>query len=359
MTRQCKQPGRKTVMPWRPLPPLALWILPLALGAGMLPARAMAADEHAGHVMPPPVLPSSDEAAAQRTESPAPGPWTDPHAGHHPAPPAPAREPQADPHAGHLMAAPDADPHAGHGAAATVPAARDPRYPPPTPEEVAAAFPMLAPHAHMAGSAWSLLLLDRLEAQDREAGTALAWDGLLSWGNAFDRAVLSSEGEQPEGGDAEVRHELLWQHAVAPWWESRLGVRRDDGEGPARHRLGIGLQGLAPQFVELSAMAYLGEAGRSAFTLVAAYDARLTNRLILQPRLELNAYGEEDVANGTGSGLADSEVGLRLRYEIRREFAPYVGVEWSRLHGDTADVARASAERTGEARAVAGLRVWF
>lgn len=234
-----------------------------------------------------------------------------------------------------------------------------PRLPLPTPEDIAAAFPDLGPHAHMSEPAYGKFLLDRLEAQDTADTTALAWEAEASWGRALDRVVLTSEGERVQGDTEELRHELFWRHAFASWWEGRLGVRRDDGDADGRDWVGVGIEGLAPQFVELSAIAYAGESGRTALTLEAEYEARLSNRLILVPRIELNAYGEDDLPAGIASGLADVEAGLRLRYEVRREIAPYVGVEWTRRLGDSADLARSAGERSGEARAVAGVRLWF
>lgn len=315
-------------------------IAPL-LAALSLPAPPLAAQEdhadhgeHAGHALPAPAA--------------------DPHAGHGAAPP--------DPHAGHGSHAgdgvrPPADPtHHAHHPVAPPPG---PRLPVPTAEEIRAAFPDLGPHAHMAAPSYAFLQLDRLEAVDADDGTALAWDGRASWGGSLDRVVASSEGERLHGATGAARHELYWRHAATRWWETRLGLRHDEGEGPSRGWVGAGVEGLAPFFVEVSAVAYAGEDGRTALNLEAELDLRLTNRLILQPRLELDAYGKADPANGLGRGLAGAEAGLRLRYELRREVAPYLGVEWTRRLGDSADLARAAGERRGEASAVAGVRLWY
>ena len=153
--------------------------------------------------------------------------------------------------------------------------------------------------------------------------------------------------------------QLLYGHAFAPWWELVVGVRRDFGPGPSRDWAAFGIQGLAPYRLDVEATAYLGESGRTALRLEAEYELLLTNRLVLQPLVQLDLYGKEDPATGTGSGLSEMEAGLRLRYEIRREFAPYVGVAWQRRFGDTADLARAAGEEVEDTRLVAGLRVWF
>lgn len=104
---------------------------------------------------------------------------------------------------------------------------------------------------------------------------------------------------------------------------------------------------------------FIGDAGRTALRLGADYDVLLTQRLILSPELEMNMYGKDDPATGTGSGLSDIEAGLRLRYEIRREFAPYIGVNWSRLYGKTADFAQAAGGSVSDTQFTIGLRAWF
>lgn len=235
-------------------------------------------------------------------------------------------------------------------------------YPSPTQEQQQSAFPDLGGMSmadHMASRYYGKVLIDRLEAQDADAHAALVWDARASWGRDFDKVTLSSEGERVAGAAEHGRTELFWSHALVRWWDSTLGLRQDNGRGPDRHWIAVGMQGLAPYFVELRATAYAGEAGRSALRLEAEYAMRITNALILQPRLELNAHGRNDAENGIGKGLSESAFGLRLRYEIRREMAPYIGVEWSRKYGDTATMAEVSGARTGEARALAGVRVWF
>lgn len=326
-----------------------------------LPVAGLAAEDHSGHVMPVeavPVAPAPDHSQHQQApigDTPAAEVPAADHSQHLSAPPAsaPTGAANEDPHAGHRGH------HGGHAAPPSAVAVPGPVLPAPDPERLRAAFPDLAPHAHMQASPWSKVVLDRLEVQDADDDTAQAWEAHASWGREFDRLVLTSEGERLHGDTEELRHELFWSHAFSRWWESRLGLRRDDGEGPDRSWVGFGVEGLAPMFIEVSAVAYVGESGRTAFSLEAEYEARLTNRLILQPRLELNAHGEDDVQKGIASGLSDTSLGLRLRYEIRRELAPYAGVTWSRLHGDSARLARGAGERVGEARAVVGLRIWF
>ena len=137
------------------------------------------------------------------------------------------------------------------------------------------------------------------------------------------------------------------------------GVGLGMGGGPGRGWLGFGGRGLAPYWFEVDAAAYVGESGRTALRLEAEYELLLTQKLILQPRIETNVYGKRDAARERGSGLSDLAAGIRLRYEIKREFAPYVGIERAAKFGGTADYARAAGEDVKETRLVAGLRFWF
>jgi copper resistance protein B len=203
------------------------------------------------------------------------------------------------------------------------------------------------------------LLVENLEVM-REGGNTTAPYDLQAWyGRTYDRAVLKSEGDVDGGEIAEARTELLWGHAFAAFWDTQLGVRYDSGEGPNRDWVAFGVQGVAPYWFEVEATAYLGESGRSALRLDASYELLLTQRLILQPRIEANIYGKRDALRGLGSGLSDVSAALRLRYEIRRELAPYVGIEWVRKYGETEELARAAGKDPNDARIVAGLRFWF
>lgn len=203
------------------------------------------------------------------------------------------------------------------------------------------------------------LLVDRLETAKGDDGSATAYDLFAWYGGTYDRAWLKAEGDIDGGELEDARTELLWGHAVAAYWDTQLGVRYDSGEGPDRGWLAMGVQGLAPYWFEVEATAYVGEEGRTALRLGAEYELLLTQKLILQPRIEANVYGKSDVERDLGRGLSDLHAGLRLRYEIRREFAPYLGIEWARKFGDTADLARDAGEDVSDTRLVAGLRFWF
>ena len=221
-------------------------------------------------------------------------------------------------------------------------------------------------HGPMAGMdmrddpAVGMLLLDRLEyVRARNDADAVAIDGEAWYGHNLDKLWLKFEGERADGRLQDLRTEALWSHAVAPFWDAQLGVRHDYGAGPGRTWAAIGVEGVAPYWFETEATLYMGQGGRTAARVAFEYEARFTQRLILQPSLEANFYGRDDPQRGIGSGLADVEAGLRLRYEIRREFAPYVGLVWQQRFGSSRDCARAQGQPADDLQFVAGVRVWF
>ncbi len=208
-------------------------------------------------------------------------------------------------------------------------------------------------------AAFAKLRIDRLERSFGADAPAFSWDVDAWLGRDFDKLRVRSEGEHVRGTTDEADVEALWSHAIAPFWDTELGVRQDVGGDAHRTWAAFGIQGLAPYWFELGATAYVGESGRAALRVEADYDLSLTQKLVLQPRAEINAYGSSDRAAGVGAGLSDAEVGIRLRYEIRREFAPYVGVEWSRRFGGTADFARDEGLSSNDTRWIVGIRVWY
>lgn len=205
----------------------------------------------------------------------------------------------------------------------------------------------------------AMLLLDRIEAFAGQGGHGQSWEAEGFYGNDTDKLWFRSEGEREGGRPHEGDAELFWSHAVATFWDTQLGVRSDFGEGPKRQWAAFGLQGLAPYWFELEATAYVGQGGRTAARIRAEYELRFTQRLILQPELEVNAYGKDDERRGLRSGIASVEGGLRLRYEVTRAFAPYMGVAWEHLTRGTADLASDQGRRVTDRRWVAGVRLWF
>jgi copper resistance protein B len=215
-------------------------------------------------------------------------------------------------------------------------------------------------HAHMNDDPLvGMFLVDELEWQEASPDDALVWNVSAWIGHDTGRLWFRSEGEATDGGVEASRAEVLWSRPIAAWWDLVGGVRQDAGTGPGRSYGLIGVQGLAPYRFHVEADLFAGERGQFGARLESLYEILLTNRLILQPRAELQAFGKDDAATFVGSGLSQLELGLRLRYEIRREFAPYVGVEWSGKFGDTADLAEDADETVRDTRFVAGLRFWF
>lgn len=234
---------------------------------------------------------------------------------------------------------------------------------PVTPEDREAAFPDLGPmdmRAMMDEDPFNRsVLFDQLESQDADDGSALSWD-FRGWvGRNRDRLWIRSEGERESGFTERAEVQLLYGRPIARWWDVVAGAREDFEPGPSRTWAAFGIQGLAPYQFELGLTGFVGEGGRSAARFEAEYEFLITNRLILQPLVELNWYGESDAERRIGSGLSSGESGLRLRYEVRRELAPYIGLTRERSYGRTADLARADGLATRDTRWVVGVRLWF
>jgi len=203
------------------------------------------------------------------------------------------------------------------------------------------------------------LLVDRLESSTTRGSTAMTYDWQAWYGQTYDRVLIRAEGEIDGGTFKDARNELLFAHAITAYLDAQLGVRYDSGKGTDRGWLAFGIQGLLPYWLYVEATAYVNEQGRNAFRLETEYDLLLTQKLILQPRIEMNIYSRRDDTRDVSSGLSNIEAGLRLRYEIRREFAPYVGVDWASRFGSAADNIRASGNAAEGVALVAGVRLWF
>ena len=247
-------------------------------------------------------------------------------------------------------------------AAAGQAAAQTPVTPIPalTDADRAAAFPVLH-HDGMRhpDSAVGHLAFNRLEAWDTDHGSGQAWEASGWYGGDIHRIWLRSEGERADGHTGSASLELLYGRSVSAWWDVLAGIRHDFAPGRSQDWLAVGVQGLAPYLVEVSATAYLGESGRSMLGLELEYELLLSNRLILQPMLEATVHGKADPARGVGSGLSTVEAGLRLRYEVHRRFAPYLGVVHERSFGETAAMRRDAGGSGRDTHLVAGIRFWF
>lgn len=223
----------------------------------------------------------------------------------------------------------------------------------------AAAFPELEVELLHGSSRHSFWLLDQLEAVDASEGTEISWDAIGWVGSDLNRLWLRSEGSALDGSVENGQIEALYGRAVLPWWDVVAGVRQDFGDGPSRTWTAFGVQGLAPYFFEIEVTAYVGESGRTALSLEADYDMLLTNRLILTWETEANAFGKSDPERVIGSGLSTVEFGLRLRYEINRQFAPYIGFEREWSFGETADLRTMADQTRNDSKWLVGVRLWF
>ena len=282
------------------------------------------------------------------------------HSKHQPAPPKSPPQGHSQP-SGHDHSEHDA--HAGHDMSnAQAPTDSERQHVPPDPpqnplgdmsEERMIELMQMEDNA-----ALGMVLLDQIEYRKVNGADVQAWELQAWYGTDYNKIWFETEREREDGEEA-GRVEVMWDRIISPWWSLQSGVRYDFAEGPSRTWADFGIQGLAPYFFEVDAAIYIGEQGRTAARFSGEYDMLLTQRLILQPELEFELYGKDDPENRIGSGFSDMEIGLRLRYEIRREFAPYVGVHYERKFGRTADFAREDGQDASDLVFVAGLRAWF
>jgi len=201
-------------------------------------------------------------------------------------------------------------------------------------------------------------MLDKFETTDAEGDSPLNWE-LDAWtGKDLNKFWIKSEGERLDG-ETEQSNELLYSRAISSFWDVQLGLRQDRVGSIKREFFSVGVQGLAPYLFDTSTSILIGENNQIGIAAQFEYEIMLTQRWVLSPEVELDFWSENDPEMGIGSGLSTAEIGLRLRYEIRREFAPYIGISWSKNYGDTADFA---AEEGGDFEStlfVAGVRIWF
>ncbi len=219
--------------------------------------------------------------------------------------------------------------------------------------------PQAWPKPVMDSERFAFLFADRFEYRARSGKDLAMWD-VQGWvGGDYDKLWFKSEGESQAGGGTErAEIQALYARRVAPYWHLQAGVRQDARPTPSRTTGVLAIQGIAPYWFNIEAMAFL-RAGEISGRIEAEQDLLLRQRLILQPRIETVFASAADPVRGVGRGLNHVELGLRLRYEIRREFAPYIGINWTRRLGDTADLARARGEATSETSVVLGVRAWF
>jgi copper resistance protein B len=249
--------------------------------------------------------------------------------------------------------------HANHGGDAPRPEALPPHIPVLTDADRAAAFPDVHAHAGHDGGVHAFVLMDRLEwrhAADRASLGVKA----RSWiGGDLTRVWLRLDGRVEDGIVRSAGVDALVGRAISPWWDLVAGIRQDVRPGSPQTWAAFGVQGLAPYWFEVEVTGYLSTTGRTHLHVEGDHDLLLTNRLILQPQAGLDLHGRADPGRGIGAGLSEVEWGLRLRYEVRREFAPYVGVRWHRTLFGTRDLATADGHQPQGRRLTVGLRTWW
>ena len=207
---------------------------------------------------------------------------------------------------------------------------------------------------------FGFVMFNLAEYQPRRGRDGFRWDGEGWYGGDIDRLTIKTEGEgRFSEGVEEAEVQALYSRAIDPYFNAQIGIRQDLGRGARRTYATIGFEGLAPYWFEVEGALFLSDKGDVFGRLEGYYDQRLTQRLILQPRIELNLAAQDVPASRIGAGLSTAEVGLRLRYEIKRQFAPYVGVSWERKVGQTGRYARADGEDVESKGLVAGIRFWF
>jgi len=283
------------------------------------------------------ILATSDLAFAQ----------SDPHAGHEQQKPSPTTSSTLAPEA----TGEHANAEEGQDLPAFIPRLTD--------DDRKAAFPDVEGHSMRGNAVNYFVLVDQLEWQTGAGSDGVNLDSRGWIGRDRDRLWLRAEGHGEGSRVGEAQTHVLYGRQFSRWWDVVAGVRQDFRPGTPQAWAAFGVQGLAPMWFDVEATAYVGASGRTHARFEVEYELLLTNRLVLQPLVEVEVFGKSDPERGVGAGLSTTDAGFRVRYEWRRELAPYVGVTWSRKWGTTASFAEAAGEDSRGARFVTGLRLWF
>ena len=303
------------------------------------------------------------------TPKPLPAPVPTPAPTPSPAPQTPAQKPATGMSG---MEMKDTKPKPAEGEAANPPAApqaEQTRLEPPRGSQDPATLPNQSekskwPEPVADNAPYTYALFDLLEYQRVGGVNALRWDSLGWRGGDKNRLWLKSEGTlypgTSTGGDADVQ--ALYGRQIAPFFDFQIGARVEQhyerGASPKRVFAVVGLQGLAPGRFEIEPSLFLSNKGKVSGRFTASLDLYKTQRLILQPRFETEFAAQRDDEFGVERGISDVEVGLRLRYEIRREFAPYIGVSFRQSLGATRSRVIREGGAPNEIQIVIGVRMW-
>jgi copper resistance protein B len=203
-------------------------------------------------------------------------------------------------------------------------------------------------------------ILDQFEGRTDGRTPDFRWSGEGWLGTDYDKFWAKTEGFRRRDGTVDDgKHEFLYSRAISTYFDLQGGLRSDIDSHRNRNWAAFGFEGLAPLFFHVEGTGYASDQGHLAGHFEGSYDLLLTNRLILQPELEVNFYSKSDRARLIGAGISDIDTGLRIRYEFERKFAPYVGVAYEGKFGQTASFARRAGESTSSVRFLFGIRSWF
>lgn len=214
-------------------------------------------------------------------------------------------------------------------------------------------------HDHGDNPVVTKVMFDQLEFRVADGANPSVIEAQAWIGKDHDKLWLKTDVESRDGETQDAELQALYSHAISTYWDLQMGLRKDIKPLPSRTWGVLGVRGLTPYFFDVDVALFIGDSGRTAFRVSAEYELLFTQRLILSPNINVNFYGQNDEEIATGSGLSDAKAGLRLRYEILREFAPYIGVNWSRQFGNTAIMAKGNGDAARETTIVGGIRMWF
>ena len=203
------------------------------------------------------------------------------------------------------------------------------------------------------------VMIDQLETRITDGDNPTVLEGTVWIGKDLEKLVIKVDAEQVKNETEELELQALYGRAIAPYWDFQIGIRQDQKPTPERNWLAIGFMGVAPYWFEIDTALFIGESEQVGLRFSAEYEWMITQRWVLSPELAFNIHSKDDEATGTGSGLSDTQLGLRLRYEVKREFAPYIGVNWNNKYGNTATFAKNDGEKVSSTQIVAGIRAWF
>lgn len=203
------------------------------------------------------------------------------------------------------------------------------------------------------------VMIDQLEVRDDSGETITVLEGQTWIGKDLNKLWIKLDSDYESSDEYESELQLLYSKAIAPYWDLQMGLRSDNSKDDSNGFAVLGIQGLAPYYFETDAAAFISEDGDVSARLSFEYELLFTQKLILSPEITFDVHGQNDAELGIGKGLANSNIGLRLRYEISREFAPYIGFSQDQLFGKTADYAKDAGLDSSNSQWVLGVRAWF